>query len=429
MRVAFFADTPHRLAGAQKSLLLSLSRLAQFGVEPIVTFPFSGILEEKCRSAGVRTQILEAPPAFTSFGRALTRLSASEKARLVFTELLPYARRLARFCEKVDAKVIHFNTPRGITMTGASAAMSGLPAALHVRGVPLGLHRAYWITSQMLADSLILVAEALRQYVHPSALPRTRVVYNGVVVPPAVPKERSRLALVKALRARGISIPDESTIFACVSSPTPFKGLHHLADAAAAATARGLDATFLCAGAGNGDHYESWLRERIERSGISSRLHLLGFYEDVAGLLAGADALVLPSVESERLQLEEGVVTHVRGTEGLPRAILESFAVGTPVIATSVAGVREQVEDGASGVIVPPGDVPALAEALLRVASTPEWRAVAGQRGRDEVQSRFTVDAAARGLSSCLRDLGARGGPSMVDRVARTARLLADRQA
>lgn len=81
--------------------------------------------------------------------------------------------------------------------------------------------------------------------------------------------------------------------------------------------------------------------------------------------------------------------------EGLPTVIAEAFSVGRPVIATSVGGVPEIVQDGVNGLLVGPGDVDGLKGALLAIASAPQARSVMGRRGWETVHSRFDAASAA----------------------------------
>jgi glycosyltransferase involved in cell wall biosynthesis len=76
-------------------------------------------------------------------------------------------------------------------------------------------------------------------------------------------------------------------------------------------------------------------------------------------------------------------------TEGLPNVVLEAMAAGLPVIAYDVGGVSELIEDGDSGVLVPPQDVQGLARAIYWAATHPDWRESAGTRGR-EIASAMT---------------------------------------
>lgn len=386
LRALFFVETPHRLAGAQRSLMAALSRIDAHGVGAVAVFPAAGIVEEAYRHAGIATRIEPAPPAYLAFNKRILGLGVVEKARVVATELLPYSLHLAHIARGFD--VMHFNTPRGILSAGAAAKLARKPAVLHLRGAAEGFGDKLWLAAQALADRIILVARALETNVAARFRPKCTVVYNGVDVPPAPDRRAARAALFARLGVEDGGEP----VFVSLSSYTPFKGLHHLV------AAHPPGARLVLAGGGGDEAYEAYLRRRV----TSDRVHLLGFVPDPLAVLAGADALVLPSVDRETLTLDDGRVLDVRGTEGLPRSILEAMALGVPVVATRVQGVVEQVEDGVTGIVVPPGDVAAFRAAMERVAADAAWRERAGARARAIVERKFTVDAAARGLADVL---------------------------
>jgi glycosyltransferase involved in cell wall biosynthesis len=97
-----------------------------------------------------------------------------------------------------------------------------------------------------------------------------------------------------------------------------------------------------------------------------------------------------------------------QSNEGLPRAVLEAMSLGVPAIASRIAGVGEQIEDGVTGLIVPQADPPALAAAIVRIATDGALRDRMGARARQVVSERFTVDAAARGLAEVLQQTSRR---------------------
>jgi glycosyltransferase involved in cell wall biosynthesis len=99
-----------------------------------------------------------------------------------------------------------------------------------------------------------------------------------------------------------------------------------------------------------GGPLEDVLRAEAAEKQIADRVFLTGPRADAWELMGAADAVVLPS----------------RG-EGLPLTVLEALAIGTPLVATDVRGVRGLVEDGRTALLVPPDDPQALAEALGRV--------------------------------------------------------------
>jgi glycosyltransferase involved in cell wall biosynthesis len=98
---------------------------------------------------------------------------------------------------------------------------------------------------------------------------------------------------------------------------------------------------------------------------MGGRLKLLGYRADVDRLLAAADIFALPSHR-----------------EGMPRSIIEAMATGLPVVATDIRGSREEVVPGATGLLVPVGDVTALAAALGGLAADSDARARMGEAGR-----------------------------------------------
>jgi glycosyltransferase involved in cell wall biosynthesis len=107
--------------------------------------------------------------------------------------------------------------------------------------------------------------------------------------------------------------------------------------------------------------------------GVRSRsVHLVGFQGDVTGCLYGSDLFVQPSL-----------------AEGLPVAVLEAMACGLPVVATSVGGVGEAVDDGTTGLLVPAGDPGSLAEAMLELLRDPRRARKLGLAGRQRVVRRF----------------------------------------
>ena len=129
---------------------------------------------------------------------------------------------------------------------------------------------------------------------------------------------------------------------------------------------------------GEGPELEA-LRELGRSRGLGERLVARGFDPDPRGVLASFDVFVLPS-----------------RSESFPLSILEAMLAGRPVVASDVGSVPEAVLDGETGLLVPPGDAAALADALRRLLDDPELRRRMGERGRTIVRERFTAARMAR---------------------------------
>ncbi len=116
------------------------------------------------------------------------------------------------------------------------------------------------------------------------------------------------------------------------------------------------------------------LRDRVGRLALENRVWLLGEREDASSWLSGLDLFVLPSL-----------------WEGLPNALLEAMALGLPVVASGVDGVREVVQDDQNGILVPPGEPEALARAIAALAQDPAARGRLGQAARATISQRFSL--------------------------------------
>jgi glycosyltransferase involved in cell wall biosynthesis/peptidoglycan/xylan/chitin deacetylase (PgdA/CDA1 family) len=126
------------------------------------------------------------------------------------------------------------------------------------------------------------------------------------------------------------------------------------------------------------------VHRRMTESGVQDHVLLAGLRRDVRAVLAAADLFVLPSL-----------------WEGLPLALLEAMAAGTPVVATRVGGVPEVVADGASGRLVAPGDHEALARAMIDVLSHPD----AARNRAVAARAHMHASHGARPWADCLSDI------------------------
>jgi glycosyltransferase involved in cell wall biosynthesis len=135
------------------------------------------------------------------------------------------------------------------------------------------------------------------------------------------------------------------------------------------------------------------VEEEVRRLGLESAVELLGERDDVPELLGTADVFVLSS-----------------NSEGLPLSILEAMAAGLPVVASNVGGVAEVVVDGATGLLVPPGDAQRLAAAIERLLEDPVLRRRLGEAGRIRVAEHFDLAAVHQAHLDLYRRVLARRG-------------------
>ena len=277
--------------------------------------------------------------------------------------------RLARLLRGAD--VLHTHTLAGANVTSRIAGrLAGVPVVSH-------LHIAnyfrpatkFWLArfdnwTARLCAALVAVSEDTRRaYVEQGYPPGIRVVYNGVELAP-VDEDGLRDEL---------SIPSDAPLVAEVGRLCDVKGQRELIEA----LARLPEARAVLVGADieRGGAFERQLRGHADDLGISDRIVFAGARPDAARVLAAADVVALPS-----------------WTEGLPMVVLEAMALGRAVVATPVGGTPEVVLDGETGLLVPPRDSEALADALRRVLEDDDLRRRLGEAGQRRVAESFTAD-------------------------------------
>lgn len=122
-------------------------------------------------------------------------------------------------------------------------------------------------------------------------------------------------------------------------------------------------------------HLRGRLEKQVNDLGLADRVRFLGARRDLGNLMSAMDMFVMPSL-----------------WEGLPLSMVLAMGAALPVVATSVAGIPEVVDDGRTGLLVPPSDVAALGAALAKLVHSPELRRSLGDAARASALPRYGVD-------------------------------------
>ncbi len=328
--------------------------------------------EENCRvleSAGIRWLVIP----------TLIREIRPLKDLLAFWTLV-------RLFRRERPAIVHTHTSKAGVLGRLAAWWCGVPAIVHTPHghVFYGHFNALWsrvfvLVERMLArvtTRLIALTEAERDDHLEEGVGRAD---QFVVIPSGIDLERFRsVDRIRNQRPVWFPCPSDSFVVGSVGWLTPVKGHRFLIEAAARLKPSFPNLHVVLIGNGG---LRAELSVLVQRRGLHDSVHFLGERDDVEVCLAAMDLFVLPSLN-----------------EGMGRALVEAMAAGLPVIASRVGGVPALIEHGRTGLLVPPGDPDALAEAIRQVLDRPDWARRMGQAASQRIGRTFEAAAMVRAI-------------------------------
>ena len=301
--------------------------------------------------------------------------------------------RVARFAKKMQVDLIHTNSLKADIIGGLAGRVAGIPVVWHVRDrieadyLPAAVVRGFRMLGRVLPNFVIANSSATL------ATLQLRGKRRGV-------------AIASGIDANGCVVHDGCTVVALKRAPedskarlrvgligriSPWKGQDVFIKAAALLRHTHPNAKFEIVGAPlfAETEYEAGLHKLCQELGLEDAVEFTGFVENVGAHIAELD-----------------IVVHASTTgEPFGQVIIEGMAKEKPVVATNGGGVPEIVEHGITGLLVPMGDVPRMAEAIDYLLKHPEIATAMGVRGRERVQTHFTIQKTARMVEAVYRDV------------------------
>ena len=289
---------------------------------------------------------------------------------------------LCRLFRQARPRIVHTHTSKAGFVGRLAAWLTGVPAVIHqphghvfygywgrprtAMFVALERLAAHW-TDTLVALTPREIEEHLQRGIGRAA--------QYAVVPSPVPTQALREAAPSRAAARArLGLSPDAYVVAGVGRLVPIKGFDLLVAALAALAARVPDARLLLVG--DGVQREA-LQAQAAALGVAGRLQICGAATDVIGVLSAVDVLAAPS-----------------RNEGMGRVLVEAMALGLPVVGTRVGGISDVIVDGECGLVVPPEDPGALAEALIDLGLDVGRRRKLGEGARPRAEAFSTAVAA-----------------------------------
>lgn len=362
MRIVL-VDHTARMGGAEWSLLRLVERYDPADVRVTVVLGEDGPLAERLRAAGVAVVVCPLDSRIRDRRKgALTGrgLAGPRSLGLAFAAVL----RLRRVFRELDAQVVHTNSLKAHLLGGLAGRLAGARVLWHVRDhisepyLPAAAVRAVRFAARVIPHGVVAVSHSAARTV-----PRrdVAVLHQGVELPPVAGPRRANGVLRVGL----------------VGRIAPWKGQDVFLAAAARVARTYPTAEFVLAGSPlfGEEEFEQELRVTAERDDLRGRVSFLGFRDDPHDVFLGLDVAVHASTQPEPYG----------------NVVLEAMAAATPMVAAAAGGVLEIVEDGRTGMLVPPGDADALAAALERLLGDAPERERLGAAGRRCVEEKFSL--------------------------------------
>lgn len=289
--------------------------------------------------------------------------------------------RLVRLIRGLRPDLVHLHSRIGAdVMGGIAGRLAGVPI-VHTRRVDNPELRLLVALKYRLHDRVIAISQGIAEVLRAEGLPdrKLRVVRSAVVA------DRFSRPCEAGLISGRLGLPEDSVVLGVAAQLIERKGhavlLRALSDLLDQEPR--LQVIFLGQGPLRAD-----LQRQIAAAGWLSRVHLAGFRNDLAEILPCLTLLVHPAL-----------------MEGLGVSLLQASAAGVAIVSTRVGGIPEAVEDGVTGVLVPPGDPIALGGAIRRLLEDDVLRTRLGQAGAARVRRLFSVDGMVSGNLDVYREL------------------------
>jgi glycosyltransferase involved in cell wall biosynthesis len=366
IRIIYIIGSLH-IGGAERQLTELVKRLDKRRFAPVVLclFEAGGPLRAEVDQAGVPVDVI----GFRGFRKQYANPKLIVHNIRSFIKLIFYLRR-------AKPHITHAFLVSSYLITGVASRLAGVPVVIAARrNERTGDIYLPWLEKLVnrLVDAVFVVSKAVGQDAVAGRLVaphKVHLIYNGIDLAPfESPDVLARGAKIR----RQFNGERDCLLAGVVASLAPRKGHIYLLHAVAQVLAERSDIRFLFIGRDDG--CQTGLEQMAQDLGVSGLIIFVGECHDIPGVLGALDLQILPSL-----------------VEGFSVAILEGMASSLPLIVTNVGGNAEAVQDGITGLVVPPADSEHLAEAILRIANNAVLRQQMGQAGQARVRRLFSIE-------------------------------------
>jgi len=358
------------MGGAEKNLFEVVTRLNPQRYKPIIMCLKGGKLVNVLRRKGIEIINLKIKKIYTP--------CALIKALKIIETL-----------KKQDVKIV-VTYHESSDFLGILTRLSGVPVLVSSRrnmGYKLKKRHIFiYRIINNLFDKIITVSDAVKNEIFNKEnvlWNKLTTIYNGVEI-----EKFSRIIDRDAVK-KSLALENDRPIVGVVASFRPIKGHKYFLEAASIIIKKIPKIYFLLVGwYDHSDIYYHYITKIIEKKNIQKNIILTGVRTDIPEMLSIMDICALPSIN-----------------EGFPNAILEAMAAGKPVVATNSGGTPEAIVNGETGILVPPCNPEALANAILKLLRDKKMASNMGTASQERIKCLFNINKMMRDTENLYEKL------------------------
>ncbi len=388
IRVMFFEPYPMGLGGNYLTQRLILERLNRNKFHPVVVAPIEGIALERFRAMGVECVVMTPAGDLGRYGGAVLRAGVLRRLKSVL-DLIKYNLQLTSFLQNNNIDIIYSNCVRAQLCVGLGAWLAKVPSLLYVKG-----ELANPIIDRLcllLASRILFFCPQNRDDRYPFLV---RLFHRKIAILKIGLDKRS---IVEVEDRRHDDLRQELNIdsnrinIVVLGQLYRPKGQHFAIEALSRLVDEFPQVKLYLVG----DHvieeyrpYKAELERLIYQNNLTEHVYFTGWRKDALDIVSLMDIVLHPSL-----------------AEGFGRAVLESMALGKPVIASAVGGLRETIHDGVNGYLVEPSNVDMIELRLRYLLSRPDFRVQIGQEAKRTVFSDYLIDDKVDKLANIWKEM------------------------
>ncbi len=372
-KIAYFMHGARNVGGGEYSILLLIVNLRRDIFNIIVFYTHENEIIRKIKDEGIETVKIPLHKGITSIYR--------DEIKINPVSLLTYVRylvdgifKVAKSLRKHEVDILHPHDNLSKIIGGIAAKITGVKIVAHCRDLlNKSLVEKMLIIYQLLfIDRIIAVSESNRKLfsIGKRSFAKVQTIYNGIDL------NKFDYLAESSIREE-LNISDRDIVIGAIGVFDKCKGHIYLLQAIERIVSEGIK-NIVCLVIGDGREREN-LKGFVVNERLQDYIRFLGYRSDIPALLKSLDMVVMPSIQ-----------------ESFPRVPLEAMAMKVPVIATTVGGLPESIDDGKTGILVPPGDVDSLCKAIKYLIENSELRKKMGDAGRERVEERFCIESNVR---------------------------------